>query len=82
MTKKVYKLLKKKDTEEYHLFECTPRANDKCSCNKTSICGKVESSESVKTVFACQTEDYSRTEIARIGRTVCGTCVSHLYETY
>lgn len=82
MAKKVYKLLKKKDTEEYHLFECRPTGDGKCNCNETSICGKMESSESDKKVFACQTEDYSRTEIAKIGRAVCGTCASHLYETY
>lgn len=32
--------------------------------------------------FACLTEDSARKSIAEIGRGVCGTCVSHLYETY
>ena len=38
--------------------------------------------ESSGNFFACYTEDEARLACARIGREVCGVCVSHLYETY
>lgn len=81
MAKILYALREKGDTEEYHLFECRP-IGEKCSCLKTSICGKMNYNEQVKTIFTCNEEDSARIKIARIGRSVCGICASSLYSTY
>ena len=82
MSKVVYTLKIKNDTQEMHLFEATPQPDKKCTPNKKSVCEKMDKSESSGNKFACSSEIDARTEIARIGRSVCGTCVSHLYATY
>jgi hypothetical protein len=78
----VYTLKQKKDTGELHLFEATPTLNNECTPNKISICKKMDKSESVANVFACQTEEEARQICASRGREVCGTCVSSLYATF
>lgn len=78
----VYTLKKKKDTEELHLFRAKPAPDNKCTPEKESICKRMEKSESSENVFACQSEDEARKECAKIGRKVCGICISHLYESY
>jgi len=76
-----YTLKMKKDTQEYHLFK--GKMTDKaCTSSDTSICEKMSKSESAKNVFACKDENSARIECAKIGREVCGICVSHLYTTY
>jgi hypothetical protein len=82
MEKKVYSVRKKKDTEEHHIFECTPTSENKCMCSTKSICKKMDKSDEEKTLFSCLPEDRARFEAAKVGRAVCGTCVSHLYESY
>ncbi|MDY7784242.1 hypothetical protein [Aeromonas caviae] len=82
MANVVYTLKIKKETQEMHLFEATPKPDDKCTPKTKSICKKMSSSESEGNKFACQSESSARIEIAKIGRSVCGTCVSSLYETY
>jgi len=82
MAKKVYTLKKKPDSEEYHLFEGEMTSLNQCSVNNLSICEKMKRMENIDNRFACQNEDAARTECARIGRNVCGVCVSHLYETF
>lgn len=82
MAKIVYTLKKKKDTEELHLFEAAMNLDNSCSPEYNSICKKMNKNESSANIFTCQTENNARIECAKIGRLVCGTCVSHLYETY
>jgi len=82
MAKKIYTLKKKPDTEEYHLFEGEMTSLDHCSVDSISICEKMRKTENYTIIFACQNENIARTECARIGRKVCGICVSHLYESF
>jgi hypothetical protein len=82
MAMKVYTLKKKPETEEYHLFEGEMTSLDRCSVDNLSICEKMERTENRESIFACQNENSARTKCASIGRNVCGTCVSHLYETF
>lgn len=82
---KAYTLKEHKDSEEIHLFEGNMLPNDpnhKCDSNLKSICKKMGKSDSKGNRFTCATEQEARIEIAKIGRKVCGTCVSHLYESY
>lgn len=76
-----YTLKMKKDTKEYHLFKGTMKP-DGCTSGQSSICEKMDKSESAKNIFACQDENSARTKCAELGREVCGICVSHLYATY
>jgi hypothetical protein len=79
---KAYTLKKRKDTEEYHLFE-GDFSLEPCTSNKLSICKKMDKSESDNVnAFTCFTDDQARKRIAEIGRPVCGVCTSHLYTTY
>jgi hypothetical protein len=78
---KAYTLKKKKDSEEYHLFE-GDFSQDTCTSQNESICGKMKKSESIGNKFQCLKEQQARTEIAKIGRQVCGVCTSHLYTTF
>jgi hypothetical protein len=79
---KAYTLKRRKDTEEYHLFEGDFTNNGNCNSNIISICKKMDNTESQGNAFTCYTEDQARIQIAEIGRPVCGVCTSHLYTTY
>lgn len=68
-------------TEEKHLFEGKMVAVNKCSANAKSICKKINEGEG-RYVFTCLSEQDARKKCAEIGRSVCGTCVSHLYTSY
>jgi len=76
-----YTLKERKDSNEYHLFVCTTR-NNECYPAQKSICEEMNKSENVRNIFVCKDEDEARIRCANIGHQVCGTCVSHLYETY
>ena len=78
----LYSLIRKKNTDELHLFESTKNLDGSCNVKNNSICKAMTLDERIENKFSCQPEDYSRVECARIGRKVCGICVSHLYETY
>lgn len=78
---KAYTLKKRKNTEEYHLFE-GDFSIEPCTSNKLSICKKMDKSESLGNTFMCYTEDKARKRIAEIGRSVCGVCTSHLYTNF
>ena len=78
---KAYTLKRRKDTEEYHLFE-GDFSQEPCTSQNLSICEKMIKSESVGNKFQCLNEKDARLEIAKIGRPVCGICTSHLYTTY
>jgi hypothetical protein len=82
MKNTVYCLYKKKGTEEYHLFEATPKNDNDCILDKqSSICNKMSYSETDTNVFLCAPENEARLKCAELGKKVCGTCVSHLYLT-
>jgi len=82
MAKVVYSLKEKKGTQEFHLFTATPTENNKCIPANKSICRKMDLSETESTSKFCMAEAVARVHCASVGRSVCGTCVSHLYETY
>ncbi len=79
---KSYILKRRKDTQEYHLFEGDFTNNGNCNSNKFSICRKMDKSESQGNAFTCFNEEQARKQIAEIGRPVCGVCTSHLYTAY
>jgi len=76
-----YTLKEKKDTQEFHLFKGR-MTTEGCTSNLSSICKEMTKSESSRNIFSCKDEDDARVRCATIGRQVCGTCVSHLYESY
>lgn len=82
MGPKAYTLKQKKETEELHLFEGEFTEPDKCTSGAKSICGMMAKADSSGNRFACLKENDARIECAKIGRKVCGVCVSHLYATY
>jgi hypothetical protein len=80
---KVFCLKEKETSGECHLFECEMTSDTNCSCNPKSVCKKMNESERTgDNIFSCASDKIAREKIAQIGRRVCGTCVSHLYETY
>ncbi|MBN3238276.1 MULTISPECIES: hypothetical protein [Pectobacterium] len=82
---KAYTLKEDKDSGELHLFEgdMYPKGSEyKCNSGSKSICKKMNTTNNKGNRFSCATEQEAREEIAKIGRKVCGTCVSHLYTSY
>lgn len=82
---KAYTLKEHKDSGELHLFEgdMNPEGSEyKCNSGSKSICKKMIKPDNKGNRFSCATEQVARVAIAKIGREVCGTCVSHLYESY
>jgi hypothetical protein len=79
----VYTLKKDEGTGELHLFEAEVSAKDpsKCTPKPKSICEKMNKDQSIKNIFACKDEQVARELCAKLGRKVCGTCVSNLYAT-
>jgi hypothetical protein len=79
-----YTLKKRKDSEEYHLFEGNLLGIKKCDTNlvKESICKMMSIDENDGNIFTCEYEDQARIKIAKIGEQVCGVCTSHLYANY
>ena len=78
----LYCLKRKKDTKELHLFRAVPKEDNKCIPEEFSICKKMEKTESDKNIFSCESEYDARINCASNGRSVCGICISSLYETY
>jgi hypothetical protein len=78
---KLYSLKKKVNTNEMHLFECTPSVSS-CFCNQKSMCAKMDKNEPHTNEFLCNDENAARVKIANKGRQVCGNCTSQLYTTY
>jgi hypothetical protein len=79
---KAYSYFELESTNEIHIFEgkFTP---DSCTAKDLSICEKISRKEdNSRQITICLNEDEARKEAASIGRIVCGTCVSHLYESY
>ena len=67
-------------------YFCTARNShtNVCECinGGKSICNKMKLSDQENVVLTCGTEDEARMKAAKIGRPVCGICVSSLYTTY
>lgn len=82
MAQDAYTLKQKKNTDELHLFKGDMLDDGGCNSNYKSICQKMNRTESEKNIFQCKDENAARLECAKIGRQVCGICVSHLYTTY
>jgi hypothetical protein len=89
----VYTFKKIEDTNEIHIFRGEMNNDNTCSVASNSICQKVMRSETVslkrhrisssETIYcSCNEEHTARLNAAKIGREVCGVCVSHLYTTY
>lgn len=77
-----YSFFKYNDTEETHIFtgHFTPET---CTAKAVSICEKLNrKEENISQIKICLNEDQARAKAAELGRSVCGTCVSHLYTTY
>lgn len=79
MSKNVYILRERKKTGELHLFLADKTDDNECRSQQKSICGKLHIEEDARTIFACQPEDRARIQVAKIGRTMCTTCVSYMY---
>ena len=77
-----YTLKQKNETEELHLFLGKHTEPNKCTSDSTSICKMMLKTDSHGNIFACKNENDARIECAKLGRKVCGVCVSHLYATY
>jgi len=83
MSNDAYTLKKHKESGELHLFKGKFTKDDGCTSGDKSICQKMTKSAAATTnVFTCKDEDDARMACAKKGRTVCGTCVSHLYASY
>lgn len=80
-----YTLRNYDSTGEMHLFKgrMTPESKEyKCNTGSISACKKMKSVDADSVKFSCATEQEARDKCAKIGRDVCGTCVSTLYTTY
>ncbi|QDG94780.1 hypothetical protein NIBR502774_18875 (plasmid) [Rhizobium sp. NIBRBAC000502774] len=76
----LFALETRKGTGEKHLF-LDKKVNGECrSDSAISICRKMNRSEA--SITHCASPQLARAECAKIGRSVCGSCVSHLYTTY
>lgn len=78
----VYSLIKKKETEELHLFESQKDVLGLCRKKSNSVCKAMNLSEKESILFECLSEKDVRLECAKIGRQVCGNCIKSLYATY
>lgn len=78
----VYTLKRKNNTQELHLFEGEMTSSKECDLNPVSICNKVNQTAASGSIFVCKTAQETREKCAQMGRSVCGTCISHLYATY
>lgn len=90
----VYTFKRRTDTDEIHFFEGEwTEKEGECTVPIRSICQKMTRGsgtslrlytlDSVEKInCSCNEEDLARLNAAKIGREVCGTCVSHLYKSY
>lgn len=73
---KLYALNLLRDKEEFHLFEYD---SPKQGMPAKSVCEKMDVQDRANTVFVDKEEEEARLGCAKIGRRMCGVCVSHLY---
>jgi hypothetical protein len=80
---KAYSYFELELTSEIHIFEGEFTLGAGCNLRYLSICEKISrKGDNSKQITVCLNEDEARKKAASIGRIVCGTCVSHLYESY
>ena len=79
---KAYTLKKRRDTEEYHLFEGNFTIHPFCTTKQLSICKKMNKTKSERDIFKCYNQTQARIGIAEIGSTVCSNCVDYLIATF
>lgn len=64
----------------FHVFEATSITNGKCRSETKSICSKAKRDDTdAVTECICVGEDKIRSVSAKIGREVCGVCMSEMY---
>lgn len=79
-----YTFKKHKVTGEHHIFEGTflpPGSDPICDIGAKSVCRKVDHEDADFVRLNCFKEQPAREAGAKLGRTLCGTCISHLYAT-
>ena len=80
---KSYSYFELESTSEIHIFEGEFTFASRCNGKYLSICEKISrKGDNSKQITICLNEDEARKKAASIGRAVCGTCISHLYESY
>jgi hypothetical protein len=72
--------LKKTIKGQFHLF-AGKLDGEECVSKQTSLCGKMDNSESIESIFACEDDISTRKKCAEIGKPICGICISYLYTT-
>ena len=72
--------LKQNEIGEWHIFPAKRSERGCVLLSETSICGHMHKDEKVVD-HTCLTDEDMRKLCYEKGRGVCGTCVSHLYET-
>jgi len=78
--KKSFTLKRKKSNNEYHLFKSFEVKDNSWQTFNSSLCDAFTMDEfSPTNKFEMLCEEEARIEIAKLGRKVCGNCVSHLY---
>ena len=78
----MYSIVKKENTNEYHIFKTFIENSGEYEIDEDSICGKCSNQEEIEVNAICKGESRARKLAAEIGSPVCGVCVSHLYSTY
>lgn len=82
---KAYSFGTYEETGEIHIFEGYFNPEGGCTKSMRCICKKVYKSEcEFKYIITrmCLNEDEARKKAAKLGRKVCGNCVSSLYTSY
>lgn len=86
--KNLYSIQKYENTNEWHIFVSNKgEKKDDCLLSKQSICKKMKYTdthipENDKSELLCLSEEAVRHLAAKLGRKVCGICVSNLYGTF
>ena len=77
--------LRFKDGKEGHIFKSQKLTGYGCNIEELSICEKMKRQDNKINkdfeIFDCETEQAARDKCAKIGRLMCGICISDLYKT-
>ncbi|OAL80773.1 hypothetical protein AY606_15380 [Acinetobacter sp. SFB] len=82
MVKTTFTLKENPETGQFHLFEGKlnpPNADTACTSQNSSVCEKMKWVSGHKDIVCETNESIVRMKCAKLGRSVCGICVSHLY---
>jgi len=78
----VYTFKKRKNGKEIHIFQGEMTSLTHCSVPALSHCKKMNQVDGDQVENGCRSETDARNIAAKLGRPVCGICVSHLYSDY